>query len=82
MIKQYKPLGVKYHESELRKERELVSAVTPGDKIRAGLMKKLDSDLLHTIDKDQDESQVPKSFGRVFDPFASVSKTEVEKKDE
>lgn len=67
MKKTYKKLSVVHVDSKLRKEREMVRYKSTGDLIRAGLMKTIDSPLLHTIVDDMSEDRVPPMKGRGFD---------------
>lgn len=61
-----------YAPSEFRKEKTPVEYVSTGDLIRANLLRKIDSPLLHRISDDEPEDLVPPATGRVYDPFAQV----------
>lgn len=78
-MKQPKRLGWKYEPSEFRKERVRVTYNSTGDLLRAGVLRKIDSPLLHTITEDEPEDLVPRATSRVFDPVGMLNDLKAEK---
>lgn len=58
--------------SEFRKTPVRREYCSTGDLIRANLLRKVDSPLMHVISDDEPLDKVPPSVGRVYDPFAQM----------
>lgn len=78
-MKTFKTLPCKFATSNFRKERVHTEYVSTGDLIRANLLKKISSPLLHTISDDEPADLVPAASSRVYDPFAQVITEDMQK---